>query len=184
MPLDLPLALPPAPPLGLTRGASVPRVAIRAVRPDDAEKLAAFYRDLSPTSRTRRFHGGMAEVPPDLLALLTRGIDAQGGALVAVVAQGAGETIVGEARYVVEQPHEAEFAIAVTDRMQGNGLGKRLLGLAVDLAGVAGVRRLYGDVQYDNRPMLALAAAMGFVPRRAQADPRLQRVERLFRART
>jgi acetyltransferase len=174
MPLDLPLVL--------TRDASAPRdigahVAIRAVAPDDATGLAAFFRELSPNSRTRRFHGGMGELPPELLAQFTRGDDEHGAALVAVTGYAGHEQIVGEARYAIEAPREAEFAIVVTDRMQGCGLGQRLLRSIVRTAVLRGVRRMYGDIQHDNRAMLALAASAGFRVRRGQVDPRLRRVE-------
>jgi acetyltransferase len=178
-PLDFPLPWTRRAPAPLILA---PRVVVRPVRPADATALATFFRELSPRSRTRRFHGGMGELPPALLEQFTRAADAHGAALVAVRERRAdgGEEIVGEARYVIEDGRDAEFALAVADTVQGCGVGRRLLRRLVRLAARAAVRRVYGEVQYDNKPMFRLAETLGFSQRRGAGDPWLRVVERVL----
>jgi acetyltransferase len=74
-----------------------------------------------------------------------------------------GETLIGVARYVLERNNEAaEFAIVVADAWHGRGIGSRLLAKLIDVARRRGVRRLYGDILAQNRPMLELARKLGF----------------------
>jgi len=55
--------------------------------------------------------------------------------------------------------------------MTGLGLGPLLLRRIVDIARSRGVGRLYGDVLPENRAMLELCKAFGFVSRRDPDDP-------------
>jgi acetyltransferase len=74
-----------------------------------------------------------------------------------------GETLIGVARYVLERNNEAaEFAIVIADAWHGRGIGSRLLAKLIDVARRRGVRRLYGDILAQNRPMLELARKLGF----------------------
>ena len=45
---------------------------IRRLRPDDADRLQAFVRRLSPKARYLRFHTGLNELPPSLLQMRTQ----------------------------------------------------------------------------------------------------------------
>ena len=86
-----------------------------------------------------------------------------------------GETLLGVARYVLDRDNQsAEFALVVADAWQGRGIGSRLLGKLVDVAGRHGVKRLYGDILAMNRPMLELARKLGFRLGRHE-DPTLTR---------
>jgi acetyltransferase len=91
-----------------------------------------------------------------------------------------GETLIGVARYVLERNNEAaEFAIVVADAWHGRGIGSRLLAKLIDVARRRGVRRLYGDILAQNRPMLELARKLGFDLGRHE-DPTLTRATRLL----
>ena len=173
----------------LTRidGRSVDYVApivIRPIRPDDEGKLGAFFRGLSDSSRHRRFHAVMNELPADVVARFARPDGYDQVALVAVMGRPGGERLIGEARYVVidDQARKAEFAIAVADIAQGLGLGKRLLRGLMRRATENQVAVLFGDVLPENRPMLALAREFGFKQRRDPHEPRLLLVEKSLEA--
>jgi acetyltransferase len=166
-----------------SEAAPVPCVApivIRPVRPDDESRLAAFFRGLSPHSRQRRFHGGVNELPPGVIAQFVRRCGSDGLGLLAVVTCSGAEVVIGEAAYAIARPRtrNAEIAIAVADDVQGRGLGKRLLRSLMSHAAANDVTSMYGGVQPDNKAMLALARALGFTERRDAADARLRRVER------
>jgi GNAT superfamily N-acetyltransferase len=151
---------------------------MRPVRPQDAAAIDAFIRNLSPQSRQRRFHGGVGQLPPDLLYRFTHPDPDHELALLAIATQAGREVCVGEARYAVteESPCEREFALAVADHWQGLGIGSRLLRNLTDHAQRNGVERLYGDVLHDNLPMITPAESLGYSVGRHPVEPRLLRV--------
>jgi len=159
------------------------RFVIRTIRPDDESKLDAFFRGLSPVSRHRRFLAVINELPAELLAHFARPDGNTEVALVATTGAGSNESIVGEARFVVgaEESRCAEFALVVSDRAQGRGLGQRLLGTLIQRALDNDVACVHGDLLPDNHPMLGLARKYGFSEGRNPADPRLLRVRKTLR---
>jgi len=96
-------------------------------------------------------------------------------ALAATTMLGGAETLIGVARYVLDEDKQsAEFAIVVADPWQGRGIGRRLLARLIAVARRRGVPRLYGDILRINRPMLELVRKLGFVLE-AHEDPTLTR---------
>jgi acetyltransferase len=155
-------------------------VTIRPQRPDDAGRLAEFVRALSPASRYQRFHAVINDVSAPVLERLTRITPPREQALLATLADGGREVVLGEARYAAadDGSDARDVALAVDDAWQGTGTGARLLRELMRRARRAGVRRLVGDVLVGNAAMLALARRFGFTPRRHPTDARLVRVER------
>jgi len=127
------------------------RVHIRAVWADDEQRLEAFFRSLSPTSRRLRFFtlGG------DLAAAAHQEtqVDNELG-LVAIT--GSDDTIVGHAFCAVLGGGRAEVALAVADQYQGRGLGMILLDRLAELAAARGIRVFEAEVLPENDRMLAL----------------------------
>jgi GNAT superfamily N-acetyltransferase len=139
------------------------RITVRPVLPQDADILQAFVRELSDQSRRNRFFRALHELPGDLLARFTQVDYRRHLALVAEVFDRGVETIVGEARYVVEDDLEsAEFAVAVADLWQGRGIGALLLQRLSAQAAAAGIPLLYGQTLCSNRAMHRLARTAGF----------------------
>lgn len=131
-------------------------IVVRPVDPRDAAAEQAFVAGLSPSSRFRRFHFALNELPR---AMLQAFIHADQVAHVALVAEdeAADHRIVGDVRYVLDRDSRtAEFALAVSDAWQGLGLGRRLMMKLLSRARNSGVRRLTGEVLVDNTPMLKL----------------------------
>ncbi len=146
----------PCAPLQLADGR---QLRVRPLRPADAAAAHAFVSDLSLQSRYRRFHVGIRELPPSLLARL---VDVDQHQQVALVAQEPGQPqIVADARYVRDAADGAEFAVTVADPWQGAGLGRQLLQRLGRHAHRQGVRHLYGDVLWDNAPMQGLVEHLG-----------------------
>ena len=156
------------------------QVLIRRVRPEDGELLAAFFNDLSPQSRRRRFHSGVREVPQSWLDQFTHPDEDAELALLALTTHARTEVCVGEARYALvdDAPQQREFALVIADAWQGFGIGSRLLRELTCDAESRGVEMLYGDVLRDNLPMLALAQRMGYRLLRHPTDATLLRVAR------
>lgn len=153
-------------------------VTVRAVQAADLQLESDFVaHGLTQQSRYQRFQTALSELPPGMARYFTEIDLRQHVALLALAETENGPQQVGEVRYVCdgELPDQAEFALAVADNWQGQGLGARLLRQLVRIARQHGVRLLYGDVLRTNIPMLALARAQGFAPR-PQGDARLVRM--------
>jgi acetyltransferase len=150
------------------------RPTIRELRPQDAPRVQAFVRRLSPESRRRRFFAPINELTPRALERATTGSGPDDLNLAAFDAAG---NMVGLAQYAVEDGASAEFGVVVDDALQRGGLGTRLLGRLLEAARGRGLGALNGVVLYDNWPMLGLAAKLGF-ELAEDPDPTLVRVEK------
>lgn len=139
-------------------------VIVRPVLAFDAAAEQDFVRALSPTSRMKRFHFGLRELPPTLARAMTE-VDHE--AHVAIVAEALDDddepAIVADARYVRsdDDAEQAEFAIAVADAWQGLGLGRALMQRLARHAARHGIKRLVGDVLPNNRSMLGIGKTLG-----------------------
>jgi acetyltransferase len=136
---------------------------IRPIRPEDAESEAAFVRDLSVEAKRFRFMGTVNELSEEMLARFTQIDYRREMALVAVVGEnGSGEQH-GVARYVINPDNTScEFAIVVSDKMQGHGLGTRLMKGLFDAARDHDLDKIEGSVLRENTPMLHLMEELGF----------------------
>jgi len=56
----------------------------------------------------------------------------------------------------------AQFAILVSSRLKGHGLGWLLMQRVIDYAKEKRLRRVYGDVLAENAAMLQMCAELGF----------------------
>jgi len=146
------------------RGAAV---TIRTITTADTDIEAAFVRNLSPESRYLRFHSGLRELTPELLARFTQIDFPDTMALIATVADAGAETQIGVARYAASPPggDTAEVAIAVADDWQGCGIGTRLLLELRTVARSAGFRHLHMRVLPQNHRMIELARRLGYEPK-------------------
>jgi RimJ/RimL family protein N-acetyltransferase len=127
-------------------------VTIRPIRPDDRERLRASHERLSAESRYRRFMATKPHLTEADAEYLVEIDGCDHYALVATFVAGAGEDIVGVARFVrlPDDATAAEFAIVVGDEWQHQGLGGELLGRLADAAVTRGVRRFIALVFVDN----------------------------------
>lgn len=136
---------------------------LRLLAPGDTEAERRFFNGLSLSSRHQRFHVGLRELSPSLLALLTDVDQRHHRAWIVEQVGAASPTFIADARFVADpaNPHRAEFALAVADAWQGRGLGRRLMAHLQADARAQGVHSLYGDVLAENRRMLALMREAG-----------------------
>jgi len=139
------------------------RVLVRPVLPQDEDITSAFFGSLPARARYDRFMAPMPNLPPDLIKRFTHIDYASHLALVAEVFADGRETVVAEARYVNgADPSEAEFAVAVAEDWQGQGLASLLLAKLLRRAAAAGIRRVAGQTLATNERMLHLARKAGF----------------------
>jgi acetyltransferase len=149
-------------------------VTIRPIRPEDAQMETAFITELSDESRYLRFLSIVRHVTPEMIARFTQIDYDREMALIAVRGGGAGESIVGVARYVRDpNPASAEFAVVIADRAQRKGLASKLMGRLMAHARFAGIERLRGLVLASNDSMLELMDRLGFEAFPVPDDPSL-----------
>lgn len=138
------------------------RVLLRPVHHSDAAALALFFAALSPRARLLRFHGAVNRLPDLVLQSMTTQVPARHIALVALGTTDDGvQQLLAEARYAISDDGEAEFAVAVADAWQRQGLGRALVQRLAVHARASGLRRLHGSVLPGNEPMLQLMAGLG-----------------------
>jgi GNAT superfamily N-acetyltransferase len=149
-------------------------VMVRAISPQDADRLQAYMRNLSGPTRRNRFLGAVNELAPKELERLTH---MGGPGELAWIAFGRvdGETaMIAEAiQAMAPQNQRCEIALSVTDAWQRKGVGTLLLSHMECRARLVGVRYLVGDVLRTNDAMKGLARKAGFAIRGPFKDARL-----------
>src|SRR5947208_8922771 len=99
---------------------------IRAIMPDDRQRLLEHFTHLSERSVFLRFFGLKRNLSEDELTRLTQLDFVHQVGLAATLGQGDEERFIGVGRYVVDEPTKApaksaELAFAVLDEYQGHG---------------------------------------------------------------
>jgi acetyltransferase len=147
-------------------------VHIRAIeRSDETEVLQAFDR-MSADARYMRFMRVVREPNRERLRKALASMPSMGFGIVATAPAADGVDIVGSATYMVgSDPLRGEFAINVDADYGGAGLGRRLMTALIDVAARRGLRELEGFVLTENKPMLRLAAGLGFAVTPDPDDP-------------
>ena len=153
-------------------------VNVRAVHPDDRDKLQAAMRQLSDESRHSRFMGFMRELSPQMLEQATHPVPDRELQLVELSGDAEAEAIVAGGRYAADASGDCEFAVTVVDAWQRQGLARRVLETLIRSAQARGFKRMTGYVLATNTGMLALARRMGFVSATSREDPTVRVVRR------
>ena len=166
--------------IDVVQAADGSRVTIRPTLPQDMELQRDFFRSLSTQGRYSRFMTRLNELPESLAARFAS-IDYHNHlALLAEVFEDGRETMIGEARYVVDMrdPQTCEFAIAVADNWQASGIARALLDRLERQAALSGIRSMVADTLPTNRAMIGLARRFGYAVSLNREDPELARLEK------
>jgi len=135
-------------------------VCVRRTTSDDVDALSQFFHTLSTESLYYRFIGLPALTPARLRELAATGDDDAGMSL---VVESAGRIVAFAGFYVDPQCRErAEVAFAVSDALQGHGIGTRLLEHLARIARERGIRTFEAYVLPENRRMLEVFRDSGF----------------------
>lgn len=140
-------------------------VKIRAIRPDDKDKLSEAFRNLEPESIYSRFFHHKKELNENDLKTFTE-IDSENVvALVVTVGDGMNEIIIGAGRYVVldstETARSAEVAFTVEEDYHGQGIASLLLKHLAYIARYKGVTQFEAEVLSENRAMQTVFSRSG-----------------------
>ena len=151
------------------------QLAMRPVRPEDAELERRFVAGLSEQTRYYRFFYRLHELSPAMLARFTQ-VDYDRELALLALAPGtdaAGESaMVGIARSIANLDNEsAEFAVVTADEWQGRGVATALMKALIAHARKKGLRRLLGTVLRANHNMVRFTQGLGFTIRDDPEDP-------------
>jgi GNAT superfamily N-acetyltransferase len=136
---------------------------IRAIRPDDKQRLLKHFNGLSAQSIYYRFFGIKRSLTEDDLAHLTELDFVNHVGLAVTVQVGDDERFIGVGRYIrIQDPHCAEVAFAVLDDEYGHGIGTLLLKHLARIAQRNGISEFGADVLARNHQMLEVFANSGF----------------------
>jgi RimJ/RimL family protein N-acetyltransferase len=132
------------------------RVCLRAIRPDDKERLVTAFERLSPQSVYHRFFNPITELTAGDLRQLTELDFRDHVGLVLTVEEETGERLIAVARFVRVGPgaDQAELGFAVADEYQGRGAATLLLHELITIARGCGVREFVAQMLLDNVEML------------------------------
>lgn len=139
------------------------QIFIRPIKPEDAPLLVELFENLSPESRYHRFFSPMKALSRDFLVRFTQIDYDRHIGLVAMGREDHEEKMLGVARVIMESDQRnAEFSVAVGDRWQGKGVGRRLLERCLEAGRDYGIETVQGYVLAENRQMLKLGQELGF----------------------
>lgn len=140
-------------------------VTIRAIRPEDKNKLVSAFNNLDRESVYTRFFHHVRELTEQDLQRATEIDFDRHVALVVTTMLDNEETMIGAGRYVAyeaaESKRSAEVAFTVEEDYQGLGIAGRLLKNLVQIARQKSISRFEATVLAGNQPMLRVFAASG-----------------------
>ncbi|NOL49944.1 GNAT family N-acetyltransferase [Pelistega europaea] len=162
---------------------------LRPIRPEDADQMQDFIRELSDESRYMRFVSMMKELSPKMLTRYTYVDYHKELALVATTTipnpENRGlpkEIIIGLAHYLRNADGVgAEYALVIADNWQGHGLGRKLMSKLLEEAKDQGLEYIEGVVLANNKPMLGLMTGLGLINDMDPEDPMMRRVWMSFK---
>jgi acetyltransferase len=143
-------------------------VTIRPIRPEDEPLMVRFHETLSDRSVYFRYFHPMRLNQRVAHERLQRMCFIDYSREMALVAdhrdpQSGTREILGVGRLIkMHASNDGEFAILVSDRCQGCGLGTELLRRLVQIGREERLSRIVGDVLPDNREMLRVCEKLGF----------------------
>jgi acetate---CoA ligase (ADP-forming) len=140
-------------------------VLIRAILPEDRERLREHFSRLSPESVYFRFMGPKKRLTEADLDRVTKVDYVRTFPLAAMRRYPEGDHIIGVGLYIAdsgEHPQSAEVAFSVDDEYQGRGVGTLLLEHLGRLSHANGINRLEADVLAGNTRMLEVFGRTGY----------------------
>lgn len=145
---------------------------VRAIRPDDKQRLHDHFGGLSPRSVYFRFFQAKKRLTDAELRQFTELDFDRNVGLVATLSRDGSERIIGVGRFArvdgsPGEPRRAEVAFAVADDHQGRGIASVLLEHLSEIARAAGIEAFEADVMGENNSMLRVFSDSGFRVSRA-----------------
>jgi len=138
---------------------------LRAIRPDDKDRLLEAFRNLEPSSIYTRFFGFKKTLSEAELKRATEIDHDFVVSLVVTIEQDGDEIIIAQGGFSVDRrdnpPVRAEVAFVVEEDFHGMGLATRLLSRLIDIARYKGLEWLSADVLAGNTAMMCVFRRCG-----------------------
>jgi acyl-CoA synthetase (NDP forming)/GNAT superfamily N-acetyltransferase len=131
---------------------------LRPIRPDDADRLVAFYARVSDESKYYRFFAPYPNLSERDIETFTTVDHVDRVALIML----AGDNMIAVGRYDRIDKEQAEVAFLVEDAHQGRGVGSVLLEHLAQAARENGITRFVAEVLPHNRKMIKVFADAGY----------------------
>jgi GNAT superfamily N-acetyltransferase len=148
------------------------KLRLRGIEANDVAALQRCFLRLSPEDIRRRFMHAMSELPTPMAQRLCQIDSSTETALVLIDETAVPGEIRGVGRiFLDEAADSAEFSVLVEKSWTRLGLGALLMQRLVDDCRRRGIAEIWGYVLMENRPMLDLCKALGFVRRRMDNEP-------------
>ncbi len=152
---------------------------LRPITPQDASLQQEFVQHLSPQSRYFRYMNSLRELSPAQLARTTQiDYDHEMALIATHIDAASSQTLqIGEVRYATNPDgHSCEFAIALLDKWQGQGLARQMMERLVEAAKQSPrLKTMHGDFLNDNERVQSLARKLGFTLEPHPQEPGLKR---------
>lgn len=129
-------------------------VCLRTLSDTDGPRILDMWSKLSPQTIYYRYLRHLEALPESVLHELTHFNYETGFALAATVMEEGSEAIVGIARFSYEPDERLyDFAVAVRDDLQNQGLGKAMVGRLFDIGRERGITRFVTMIAPQNNAM-------------------------------
>ena len=149
-------------------------VLIRAIRPDDRERIIAAFHKLDQETIYTRFFSAKKELSAGDLGRIEASDFVHAAVLVATLGSGADETIIGGGAYTVIQRPDgvltAELSFTIEEDYHGQGLSTLFMTLLTEIGRERGIRRFEAEVLAGNTPMLRVFQRSGLPMTRHAED--------------
>lgn len=140
-------------------------VVVRAIRPDDRERIIAAFDKLEQETIYTRFFSAKKELSEDDLGRIDASDFVQAAVLVATLGSGADERIIGGGAYTVlaraDGVPTAELSFTIEEDYHGQGLSTLFMVLLTEIGRARGIRRFEAEVLAGNTPMLKVFQRSG-----------------------
>jgi acetyltransferase len=146
-------------------------IVIRPIRPEDEPMMVKFHRALSDSTVHFRYFGLLKleqRIAHDRLVRMCFNDYDREIAIIGV--RNAPETkedeIIAVGRLIkIHEVYDAEYAIILSDRWQGHGLGTHFMKLLLEIGRQEGVEHIFGQILRENQAMQRVCKQLGFAVR-------------------
>ncbi len=160
-------------------------VLIRAIRPDDRQRIIDAFHKLEPETIYTRFFSAKKSLSEADLSRIDASDFVHAVALVATIGEGADEIIIGGGAYTVldrpGEPPTAELSFTIEEDYQGQGLSGLFMRLLTQIGRERGICRFEAEVLEGNTPMLKVFQRSG-LPMHSRIEDGVVHVEMVLDA--
>ncbi|MFH2027844.1 MAG: acetate--CoA ligase alpha subunit [Nanoarchaeota archaeon] len=138
-------------------------VILRPIKPEDESSHAELLKTFSKETQRFRFFQDMEDITHEMLIRYTQIDYDREIAIIAELEEKGKKKFAGVVRLIADPYNEtAEFAIAIGDPWQGQGLGNKFTDYILKIAKSRGIKKVYANILKDNHKMYDMFNKRGF----------------------